>query len=378
MKPSCHLSFRATLVLLLGLAGLVLSAPGKAQDTLCQVLIRVPKQEMPIVRFEMAAAKADHFAAGEDFFTSTRGARRVIFLGTVDMTGKERAELKKYLPPSGAFDGPWDEFDTRVSIATVKSGEGREAMLSVDTTVGLRGKQPDKVVSQGATPGGFHRYTASSQVPFRPNAWQEVAYWSLDHYALMLWQYPLVKGQGAPAANAAKTDLPPLYRLEMTIGILPEETLARLGGYDAKRRRLIAESPSVLGSQWTSFSVHCLPEQPFAATTARGLNGMAGTEGYLESSTCSFSGTLGIKSGAVGLKCEFRTPAPKKLGRLTIPIGADLVPGEWYIQHIREKPVIYDVGHMSRMRNEMIYQGKRQGTLIRANAAIFRVVELKR
>lgn len=253
------------------------------------------------------------------------------------------------------------------------------------------------MVSQGASPGGFRRFTANSHVPLRPNAWQEVAFWSIDHYCLMLWQYTLSKDEGAPdlaaedkdtamvqaatsGRDAGEAEEAPLFRLEMTIGVLPEETLARLDTCDVERRRLIAESYQIVSSQWSSFSVHCLPGQAFSCSTARGLNArLKEDQDYLASSTCSFTGTLGLKLGTIALESEFRNPAPEEKDRIVIPIAADLVPGEWHIQRIAEEPLIYDAGHESRVKFEAIDpRGKRHRTPIRANAAIYRVVELKR
>lgn len=383
MKPFRHLPLIPS-PCLFAFVMLVLSAAARARETICYALMKVPKLEAPIVRFEMAAAKADHFAYGQDFFASTRGARRLVFFGKLDMAGQQRGELKQSLPPSLAFNGPWDKTATHASIAAVKDGEANQALLGVDATFAFRAGNPDIAAIQGGATGGFHRYTTSSQVPLRPNAWQEVAFWSIDHYCLMLWQYPLIKDNAianaaAAVANAGETEEVPLFRLDMTISVLPEETLARLDTCDAGRRRLIAESYQMVSSQWSSFSLHCLPGQPFSCSTARGLNRKRNEEGYLASSTCRFAGTLGLKLGTIALKSEFRTPAPEEKDRLVIPIAADLVPGEWHIQRITEEPLIYDVGHECRMAYEEINpQGGPQRTPVRANAAIYRVVEIKR
>jgi hypothetical protein len=393
MKPLRHLPLLFPRCLFaLSFAMLVLSAAARAQETICYALMKVPKLEAPIVRFEMAEAKADHFAYGQDFFASTRGARRLVYFGKLDMAGQQRGELKQSLPPSLAFNGPWDKTATRASIAAVKHGEGHQALLGVDATFAFRAGNPDIAAIQGGATGGFHRYTTNSQVLLRPNAWQEIAFWSIDHYCLMLWQYPLIKDKpkdnaianaianaAAAGANAGEAEEVPLFRLEMTISVLPEETLARLDTCDAGRRRLIAESYQMVSSQWSSFSLHCLPGQPFSCSTARGLNRKRSEEGYLASSTCRFTGTLGLKLGTIALKSEFRTPAPEEKDRLVIPIAADLVPGEWHIQRITEEPLIYDVGHECRMAYEEINpQGGPQRTPVRANAAIYRVVEIKR
>lgn len=138
MKPPRHHPMRLP-ACLFALAILVLSAPVRARETLCYALMKIPKMEVPIVRFEMAAAKADHFARGQDFFASTRGARRLVFIGKLDMAGQQRAELKKSLPPSLAFNGPWEKVATRVSIAAVKSGKGDGALLGVEAAFDLRG-----------------------------------------------------------------------------------------------------------------------------------------------------------------------------------------------------------------------------------------------
>ena len=369
---------------------LLLPTSARAQDSICYVLMRVPKQEAPILRFEMASAKADHFSEGEDFFASTRGARRVVFIGTLDIAGKQRGEMKKYLPPSLAFNGPWDKTETRMTLAAVKSGDPGAAMLRVDANFDFRGKEPDIAVWRGGSVGGFHAYTASSLVPLRPNAWQEVAVWSIDHYCLMLWQYPLLKAKHNPAVAAKPATAPPLaleaapafsaphFRLEMTIGVLPEESLAQMDTYTTKRKNMIAESYPIVSNQWSSFSIHCPPGQPFKSGISRGMKGKLRHEGYFASATSSFSGTLALTLGGVALKSEFQVPAPEKKDRIIIPIHADLIPGEWHIQSIPEQPVIYDVGHDARERWEETPPGHApHKTVIRANAAFIRVVEVQ-
>ncbi len=100
----------------------------------------MPKQEAPIVRYEMASAPANYFAGDMDFFTSTRGVRRLIYLGQADMAAKERAELKAYCRPL-TYRGPWEKCDTSIFFSTQRSGEGREATLIVDAKVLVQGNQ---------------------------------------------------------------------------------------------------------------------------------------------------------------------------------------------------------------------------------------------
>lgn len=352
---------------------LLIPAGIRAQDRLCYALITVPKQEAPIVRYEMASAPANYFAGDMDFFTSTRGVRRLIYLGQADMAGRERAELKAYLPTSLTYRGPWEKCDTSIFFSTQRSGEGREATLTVDAKVLVQGNQ---AIDPRPELAHFTSYAATSQVPLRPNAWQEVAYWSVDHYCQMLWQYALVKD--APKTGTADPALPPLYRLEMIIGKLPEESLTSLSSSDAARRALIAESDAVHAYKWTAFSLHCLPGQAFSSRIALGSPMKRNKDADYEAScSCTFSGDLEIKLGTVALKSEFRTAAPKEEDRLTISLEADLVPGEWHIQPIGEKPIIYEFGHRARRQYQMI-DGRDQVAPDRANAAFYRVVEVKR
>lgn len=356
--------------------------PAAARDVILYALLKVPKLEAPILRCEMAEAKADHFSNGQDFFTSTRGARRVVFLGGLEIAdGQKNAKLKQSLAPSFAFNGPWDKISTGVSIATMKTMEDGRDLLGVDATFNFRGRQPDVTAIRGGAGGGFHRYTVSTEFPLAPDAWQEVALWSIDHYCLMLWQYTAQSESKDSliqrAAAAADAEQTPLFRLEMCIGVLPEESIAKLDSYDAERRRLIAESYQMVSNQWTSFSLHCEPGHNFSCRTARGLNAFRKDDGYLESITCSFEGSLQLTLGGVALKSEFRSPAPEKRDQLVIPIAADLIPGEWRIQHLKEEPLIYDVGHEPRLHYEASDpQAGPQRAPVRANAAFYRVVEV--
>ncbi|WP_035611784.1 hypothetical protein [Haloferula sp. BvORR071] len=374
MRPTLHLlAFALLLVLFL------VPSRGQAQDTLCYVLMTVPKLEAPIVRYEMATAPAKYFADGEDFFTSTRGVRRLIYLGKATMSGKEQVDLKGYLPPSLSYRGPWERYDTNISITTARLGEGSETTLSVDAKILLQGNQ---VIDPQPGMAHFIHYAATSQVPLRPNAWQEVAYWSVDHYCQMLWLYAFTKGapKAAPLIGKAQVDpeLPPLYRLEVIIGRLPEDSFALLPSADAARRAILAESSAVHANKWTAFSVHCLPGQPFASRTALGLTTKRKKDtDYEASCSTTLSGSLQSKLGSVALQSEFRTAAPKKEDRITISLAANLVPGEWHIQQIAEQPVIYESGHTPRRQYQMI-DGQERQTPVRANAAFYRVVEVTR
>ncbi|WP_035611786.1 hypothetical protein [Haloferula sp. BvORR071] len=314
---SCHFPLGKLVTLFLAL---FVAPPVLAAETLRYAVVSC--DNLALLRDDLSDAPADFFVAGQKPVASDGSPRKVHFVGTVSLEGKPQVELggRLFAPDLGVSErAPY----VHLTVKKLTGISPPAFTVNVDLML----------MHQRYSSKAGARYTGSSRVPARANAWQEVISWSDGFHSI--WQYYTPAEAQTPTEPNTDDKMVPIYRLDVRLGQLSDEALDKLPRYDPEHRRLIAE----LGRWRESFSTHVSPDVPFQfANSFFDLKKIASDEGHEMSGLNRITGSIEEDPSHFILKLQYQPPAPRKQDLQVRTLGIEMGTDGWFYQRIENPP----------------------------------------